>query len=506
VGWWPFIGDTKLWRDFNLGHNMSPASTGTISVDRVSDFGHGGLFSDSVTQRFVVNDGLGFSDFPITFGGWARPDLGSNMHWFWCGDVDSSGGNSSIGITSLTNIRAFFNTSVHDTTVPAIDTTKPSLFIFVAETVTNRRTYFNGKLVETFTSSVSFPTIEDFGLGALGDLTPGNPWSGGVFEAFVWNRALTDTEIYALYDPATRWDLYEQPQSRSFIDLTPTPFANPAIITTKKVPTRPTFGLPRLNRESPQAEGLVGWWPFSNNVGVSDIKDASGNGHDAEPQASILVSNWTPVSGHGWTMDFEGVSTDRYSIPTLPDLPANESATLSAWVVVDSGTVNQGIISWGQTGNNPIITMGINANDRLIWFIETDTGAQVSASDSGATVPLGEAIHIAVVFDRASTNTGRKFVNGRLVASEDISSAGTDQISTNGFGSLGFLHTAGTAFNGRLWDATIYHKALTDTEIYALYNPATRWDLYAQEPRRSYIDIPAALGTTIEIPSIGTPP
>jgi hypothetical protein len=40
----------------------------------------------------------------------------------------------------------------------------------------------------------------------------GNPytWDGGVGPCFLWNRPLSDAEVRALYNPQTRWDIYQQ--------------------------------------------------------------------------------------------------------------------------------------------------------------------------------------------------------------------------------------------------------------------------------------------------------
>lgn len=85
---------------------------------------------------------------------------------------------------------------------------------------TDARTWVNGRQV-----GAALP--DDPGLGAVTEtLSFGRNASGGgtdsdlVFESFqVWDRTLTAGEIWQLYDPATRWDLYRVPSTRVFFDV-----------------------------------------------------------------------------------------------------------------------------------------------------------------------------------------------------------------------------------------------------------------------------------------------
>lgn len=44
-------------------------------------------------------------------------------------------------------------------------------------------------------------------------------WIGSFCDVRLWHRVLTDTEVWQLYDPATRWDLYWVPGRRVFFDV-----------------------------------------------------------------------------------------------------------------------------------------------------------------------------------------------------------------------------------------------------------------------------------------------
>lgn len=44
-------------------------------------------------------------------------------------------------------------------------------------------------------------------------------WDGWLAGVCIWDRILTPAEHWALYDPATRWDLYWQPSTRVYVDM-----------------------------------------------------------------------------------------------------------------------------------------------------------------------------------------------------------------------------------------------------------------------------------------------
>ena len=41
-------------------------------------------------------------------------------------------------------------------------------------------------------------------------------------------------------------------------------------------------------------------------------------------------------------------------------------------------------------------------------------------------------------------------------------------------------------------DVRLYHRVFTAAEMWALYDPTTRWDLYAAPSRRVYFDVGAS--------------
>ena len=51
------------------------------------------------------------------------------------------------------------------------------------------------------------------------DSPTGDQLTGTIHSIAMWSRAMSDIDIWALYDPATRWDLYWVPGRRVFVDV-----------------------------------------------------------------------------------------------------------------------------------------------------------------------------------------------------------------------------------------------------------------------------------------------
>ena len=67
-----------------------------------------------------------------------------------------------------------------------------------------------------------------------------------------------------------------------------------------------TFGRPfRLNKHSPQARGLVGWWPTLGGGG-NVLRDRSGRGNDGAFPGGTADPTWTRDAERGLVVDYDG--------------------------------------------------------------------------------------------------------------------------------------------------------------------------------------------------------
>lgn len=216
-GLWHLDGNPSRVIDIS-GNGFDMTRPGTVAVTPVSEpnFGFGADFNNTIEERFEVDidEGL-LTDFPITFGAWASaPTLDANKAILSFGD-SASPTNNFIGTDArgTGRLRVDWNSVNQDDFASTIfDVTIPHLFVVRIVSATQRDYFVDGIFRTTFTTSATFPTINRMGLGAIVDSTPGLPWTGGIFNGFVWRRALTDAEMWFLFNRVTRWDFYSEPK------------------------------------------------------------------------------------------------------------------------------------------------------------------------------------------------------------------------------------------------------------------------------------------------------
>lgn len=224
-----------------------------------------------------------------------------------------------------------------------------------------------------------------------------------------------------------------------------------------------------LNRQSEQARGLVGWWPMrgaivaQDQVGVNPL-----NTFIDIPVPCALPSGlpgaWTGLVGAYWSSQFQDV------YPT-------DSITLSARFVALTAAADQCVIAYTNGSNFPLI-VDLQSSTTLRAF----RGDGAYAIASGAYAGLGLE---TLVTATASGGSIWLYVNGLLQST--ATGAGTgfsagQNVTTNRSGRI----------DGQLADLRIYNRVLSAPEVWALYDPATRYELYQPLSRRVYFIPPAA--------------
>jgi hypothetical protein len=208
--------------------------------------------------------------------------------------------------------------------------------------------------------------------------------------------------------------------------------------------------------------GLVGWWPFNGNA-----NDDSGNGNNLTNVGGVLSSSdrfGNPLSAYLFQSNGQYLKKDN---PVLPS--GNSNRTVSVWYRFLSGTNGPTLISqWDgvqngtcntsfslQGWNEGIIFWG-RCNDRSVGF-SLDTNW----------------IHIVVVYE----NSYMKFYkNGVLINDPGTPNYYnfTTSLSTSlhefRVGHPGVNASYPSQFNGYIDDIGMWNRALTQSEITALYN------------------------------------
>jgi hypothetical protein len=136
-------------------------------------------------------------------------------------------------------------------------------------------------------------------------------------------------------------------------------------------------------------------------------------------------------------------------------------------------------------GGRIILTQIDGGND---WFIQVDTGGGGTGGSNNQPFPLGQWNHMAMVRNGTSL---LGYVNG---VQRNTYTLGSGAGATGGILELGSSQAkgGGSDFNGQYGPVCAWNRAFGANEIWMLYEPRTRWDLYWQPNTRAYSFMSAA--------------
>lgn len=226
-----------------------------------------------------------------------------------------------------------------------------------------------------------------------------------------------------------------------------------------------------LNRASPQAVGLVSWWPLLTTRG-GPIEDRAGV-NTGTPSGAV-----GPIATEvmGVALNFPGGGSDYVAL-------ANQDFThITATAWIRNSTSNNG-------GFNHIISRHPN------WFLSHDGASGIRFNINGAaeafcvtdyTLINNQWALIAATYDRQNIIG---YLNGVQTGSP---TAYTTAIGASGTQRLGAYGGGGFNWVGQMADVRLYNRALSAAEIWQLYAPQTRWELYQPVPltRPTIIAVP----------------
>lgn len=210
--------------------------------------------------------------------------------------------------------------------------------------------------------------------------------------------------------------------------------------------------------KTPNDSGLVGYWSFNEGTGTQ-AGDSSGQGNTG----TITGATW--VDGkRGKALSFNGTSAYVNLSASNKFIPANNSpVTISLWFNANS-------ISSGQNGNRIVnihrdssagsaLALALGENDRVQYYNYADTSTYYFSTH----ITASRWYHIALTYNGSSF---QPYFNGNADGS-----AVTRSLTGGGSyaAKIGSYDGASTYFAGTLDDIRIYNRALTATEVTALY-------------------------------------
>lgn len=223
------------------------------------------------------------------------------------------------------------------------------------------------------------------------------------------------------------------------------------------------------NEKSPQARGLVGWWPMSNSAGQKILVDMSGRGNHGTFPAT--APDWAVSSQFGWHLDFVRANDDYVILYSGGELVAQNDITVLVWLQIgfnnkDMVFFSQFDVATGQYSHQFRVedsppTLSYDNYLPSGGLIAANTSLSVDTWYNGGFTRLGNAVTFYLNGVPDGTGTGDERGSAAVVDETRMGS-----------------NASAKELEGKLFDMRVYDRALSAQEVWHTYNPQTRWDLY----------------------------
>lgn len=270
-------------------------------------------------------------------------------------------------------------------------------------------------------------------------------------------------------------------------------------------------GIPSINLSSPQAEGLILWDPANANS-INRSNSTFVNYAHGSPHPTMTVSSTGNGTGRtnahvgfaptlGAVLNMGGYNNaNGYSFDSpywgLNARSPGAGLTVSFWIngEQDYGNVFKFALTDGRISirHNGAYSIQVLYNDGS-WKNITHT-LPADLDD-----PNNYLYHVACIWKQNNTGSAGHaeiWINGILVQTSADSTLNT---ATNVSGTY-LMADTDEGWAGNIADIRLYNRPFTNEEVWRLYDPRTRWELYEQPSRRIARKAPAPAGalTTAE--------
>ena len=221
--------------------------------------------------------------------------------------------------------------------------------------------------------------------------------------------------------------------------------------------------------------GIVGWWRAENNT-----NDSSGFGNNA-----VSAPNITYQAGKvGQAFNFNGSSSSVTIGPSASLAVSN--LTFEGWIYPTTSQYEP-IIDYGGPGQGSAAHLWINGSGLSTIpgaiYANLRPNANVAITSSGGIVPANAWSHIAFTYNLATATEYLYYNGGQVqvnVATPDIPPSIGEPVN------LGWRNNAealnGTRYAGLMDEISIYNRALSASEIKAIYQNGSAGKFDSGEP------------------------
>ncbi len=233
------------------------------------------------------------------------------------------------------------------------------------------------------------------------------------------------------------------------------------------------------------------WYGSGDDTGLilrisceGNFKDSSGSGNHGTQGGGVKITSGVK----GRACSFDG-SDDMVTANDNDSLTSMNNLTISAWFKSDSLGSWRAIIGKGTSDANEEYTLMVISTG--VYF---DVGGSGPYSNTAYTITSGNWHHIAAVHSRNATASTLKV----YVDNVDIGATTTGPTLTPGNNSLNLsigsrFYTGLSYFSGFIDELRVYNRALSATEISALYNTTKTYkiQLYTTPTKGGLNETPA---------------
>jgi len=221
---------------------------------------------------------------------------------------------------------------------------------------------------------------------------------------------------------------------------------------------------------TPSPSGLVGWWPGEGNA-----NDVVGGNNGTVTEGTVTYA----AAEVGQGFNFDGGS-NRIVVPDAPALNfgSNQDLTIEAWIspLPPPPSLTTGVMSLVDkryTPNSSICQgyeFGLVNGSLFFHMSDSIASGGVDWFSSGPDLRDGNLHHVAVTVVRNSTVGGHLYIDGAQVLEFDPTFAPGDLTTTQPFRIGNHAGSYYSYFKGRIDEVSLYSRALSLSEIQAIYN------------------------------------
>ncbi|MGH1404827.1 MAG: LamG domain-containing protein [Alphaproteobacteria bacterium] len=313
----------------------------------------------------------------------------------------------------------------------------------------------------SYSGGIGSPASFNFKIGELGYLPNVWAWDGAIDDVRIYNRALTSTDVDALYHSYT----CSNPNS-----VTGALYFNDDEKVLQYCNGSSWTG---IGPKSTLSSGLVGHWTLDETSGASIADSAGSNTGTWTDGVNNDVAEETTTGQNGAALTFDGTD-DEIIIPHFA-LSGTSGLTIASWVYLDNAVTDPRIISKNDTAFNSghdwaLFMDDSGGNERLTTRLRTSGNSAAHRFISSYNLPLDEWHHVAVTYNE-TTALISMYVDGVFHSSQTHPDGGPIDAGNTGRNiAIGNSGAGGRFWDGMLDDIRVYERPLSASEISKLYN------------------------------------